>query len=518
MQTTRRTILAAGATSIATLSTGAALSSCTSSSAATYEREDAKLVLGLSRQVTSLDPADGGSVDSDSSIQNAIYSGLAWYDADYKLTPQLAEKWEQTAKEEWTFTLRTGVTFSDGSAFDASTAVWNFERILPEDAEFSKGSTYRPIIDSVEAKDEATLIIRTKGEIRDLPDRLVNFLFASPDFTDGHNLTQEALGTGPYVLDSFDPNNGATLTRNEKYWGDTPHWDTVEYRVLASESSRVQAAQAGEIDVALQYEPSDLEQFESKEYTTGSQWSTWLNSIRFNENVAPLDDVRVRQALNHGIDKQAIIDAIFPDAGIEPAKGQLLSPRFEHNENLEDYAFDTDKASSLLKDAGYGEGLTLTLGVTSGTYVGQDNIVQIIANQLKDVGVTLEIESEAFPTWVEKTYDEDKAFALYYIGYSGENDSAGQRLGQYTSAGAQSHYKPADDEYDDFVAQLNVATDEDAQDLIDKATARYRDQAHAVFLYEQPLTYVVRNDLQWTPQPAHFLLPQDFTVKEESAS
>lgn len=515
MQTTRRTVLAASAASVAAIASGAALSGCSSrSDAATYKRSGATLVLGLSRESTSLDPGDGGSVDSDATLQNAVHSGLLWYDADYELTGQLAESWEQTAEEEWTFTLRTGVTFSDGSPFTADTAVWNFERVLPEDSGFGKGSNLRPVIDSVEAKDESTLVVRTKGQVRDLPDRLVNFLFASPDFADTHNLKQEALGTGPYVLERYDPNNGATLSRNEDYFGETPHWDTVEYRILASESARVQAAQAGDIDVALQFEPSNLDQFQGTEYGTGSQWSTWVNSIRFNENVAPLDDVRVRQALNHGIDKQAIIDAIFPGAGIEPSNGQLLSPRFEHNESLEGYAYEPDRARSLLQEAGHGDGLTLTLGISSGTYVGQDNIVQIIANQLQEIGVTVTLESESFPTWVEKTYSDEDAFALYYIGYSGENDSAGLRLRTYQSDGAQSHYSPADGEYDDLVDQLNVATEDDAPDLLDRATARYRDLAHAIFLYEQPLTYVLRNDLQWSPQPAHFLLPQDFTVKD----
>ncbi|MFC9772476.1 MULTISPECIES: ABC transporter substrate-binding protein [unclassified Pseudarthrobacter] len=470
-----------------------------------------KITLGISRQITSLDPGDAGSLDSDASVQKAIFSGLTRYDADFVLHGELAEKWAQDSPTQWTFTLRSGVKFSNGEAFDAPVAKWNFDRVLDPAAKFGQGGSLRPVIDEVEAPDATTLVIHTKGSYIDLPDRLSNFLFTEQKFAASHNTKTETLGTGPYVLDSVDLENGAKLTANPNYFGDKPAFNKAEYVVLSTETARVQAIQAGTVDAAIQFEPSDLKQFsDSTDYTTGNQWSTWNMSLRFNETVKPLDDVRVRQALNYAIDKKAIIRSIF-GADIEPLKGQLISEPFDAiNPELKPYEFDPAKAKELLAAAGHADGLELELGLSTGTYVAQDPIAQVIADQLKNVGVTLKITNQPFPAWVTRTYSEKDAPALYYIGYTSGYKAPAERLRIFTSTGSQSHY--ASPEYDDLIKKLTVAaTPVDQQALVNEATELFRDQAHAAFLWPQPLTYVVKKDVSWKPRAEHWLVPQEFS-------
>lgn len=474
------------------------------------------LVIGISRKLTAVDPAIGGSIDGDSTVARAIYSGLTYYDPGLELKGELAESWEQDSDTRWTFHLRSGVTWSDGTPLTAEQVKWNFDRHLAQGSKLSNAAAVKAIITSVEAPDPQTVVITTNGPFIDLADRLAHFFIANPAFIDAHQGQQVALGTGPYVLDSIDLENGAKLSRNPAYYGPAPAWEHVEYRVLETEAARVQAAQAGEIDVAIQYEPASLELFANSDvYDTGNQWSSWNNTLRINENVKPLDDVRVRQALNYAIDKESLIRDVI-GADITPLAGQVLAGPYDKvNPDLQAYPYDPAKARQLLAEAGYANGLTLELGLSTGTYVAQDPVSQVIAKQLGEVGVTLEITNQAFPNWVDRTRSPEKAPALYYIGYTSGYRSPAERLRIYATSNSQTHYAQPDTVYDELVGKLTVATTVgQQQELVNQATAHFREQAHLVFLWPQPLTYVVKKDLQWTPRPEHWLVPQEFSPKQ----
>jgi len=506
---TFRTVAAAvlAATSLALTACGAV-----TSGTSTGAEEDSSLVIGISRKLTSIDPAQGGSLDGDATLARAIYSGLTYYDPELELRGELAESWTQDDDTHWTFVLRDGVTWSDGSPFTAEQVVWNFQRFLDPESTLGNAAAIRAIISGVTAPDEGTVVIETNGPFIDLPDRLAHFFLVNPDFVQAHPDELVALGTGPYVLESVDLENGAVLTRNPGYFGEAPEWERVEYRVLETEAARVQAAQAEEIDVAIQYEPASLELFAGSDvYDTGNQWSSWNNTLRINENVAPLDDVRVRQALNYAIDKEALIRDVV-GADVEPLAGQVLSAPYDRiNPDLAAYPYDPERARQLLAEAGHADGVTIELGLSTGSYVAQDPVSQAIARQLGEVGITVEITNQSFPNWVERTRSAEDAPALYYIGYTAGYRAPAERLRIYTSGNGQSHYAEPDAVYDDLVTQVTAATTpEQQQELVNRATAHYREQAHAVFLWPQPLTYVVRKDLEWTPRPEHWLVPQEF--------
>ncbi|WOQ16117.1 ABC transporter substrate-binding protein [Raineyella sp. W15-4] len=513
MSPSPRTRLLAAAVALLAL---APLAACGTANGSSGAPAGDNLVIGISRKLTALDPAKGSSVDGDGSIQRAIYEGLTSYDANQQLQPQLATSWQQTDQTTWTFTLRDGVTFSDGSPFTASDVVFTFNRYLDPNTKITTAAAVKAFVSSVEAPDDHTVVIHTKGPYLDLPDRLANFFIQDETFVKAHpDDVKAAVGTGPYVLDTVDLENGATLHRNDSYWGAEPQWKTVAYKVLETEAARVQAAQAGSIDVAIQYEPADLKLFgKSKDYTTGSQWSSWNNTLRLNENIKPLDDVRVRQALNYAIDKQAIIRDVL-GADVQPLAGQALAAPYDKvNPDLTAYPYDPAKARQLLAEAGYPQGFDIELGLSTGTYVAQDAAAQVIAKQLGEVGVRVNITQQAFPNWVQRTYSDQNAPGLYYIGYTSGYKAIAERLRTYATSNAQTHYAQPDTTYDGLVAKVTTATTaEEQQQYANQATAQFRDQAHVVFLWPQPLTYVVRKNLQWTPRPEHWLEPQEFSPK-----
>ncbi|MGW4578292.1 ABC transporter substrate-binding protein [Rhodococcus sp. YH1] len=502
------------ATAVAALTTAVVLTSCGVLDGDAGASGDSDVLrLGLSRQLTNLDPGASGSLDGDATVQGAIFSGLTRVDPNLELVGDLAESWEQESETRWVFHLRDGVKFSNGDPFTAHDAVWNFERVLADTAGFSNGASLAPVIASVQASDDATLVIETKGPYLDLADRLANFFFTQQKWVESHNPKLEPLGTGPYRLVSVDLENGAVLERNPEYFGGAPDFENVEFKVLSTEAARVSAVQTESIDAAIQFEPSNLAQFEnSNVYTTGNQWSTWNMTLRFNETKKPLDDVRIRQGLNYAVDKETLAKSLLGD-DIEPLYGQVVSEPYDLvNSNLQPYPYDPAKARQLFAEAGYPDGFELEMQLSTGTYVASDLIAEAIANQLAEVGVKVNITTAQFPAWVERSRTDDVA-DLVYIGYTSGYKSPVERLRIFTSKYAQSHF--TDPVYDDLIARLTVAPNEQEQQrLFDEATAHFRENPHVLFLWPQPLTYVVAKDLQWTPRPEHWLLPQDFSRAE----
>ncbi len=506
--------LALAAAAVAGCSSASGATSSTSGSASALLKQGI-LVLGLSRQLTGLDPGKSGSVDGDSSIDRAIYASLTIYTATDQLEPDLATSWKQTGSAQWTFYLQPGAKFANGTPLDAAQVVWNFDRLLAPNTTLSGASTVKTWVKSVAAPNPTTLVINTLGPILDAPERLSAFFIANEQYVTAHPNGLSALASGPYEIKSYDIENGATLVPNPDYYGPKPTWKEVIYKILSTEAARVQAAEADTIDVALQYDPTDLRLFaNSSVYDTGITTSSWNNTIRFNEAIKPLNNVLVRQAINYAIDKTAIIKNIL-DVNEQPLAGQVVSKPYDTlvNPTLSPYPYDPTKAKQLLAEAGYPNGFSVELALSSGTYVAQDPITQVIAQELGAVGIKVSIVNEDFGTWVDQT-ESANAPAMYYIAYSSGYPSPAARLQIYADSDLQSHYDPPDTAYDELVQELqNAATTAQQQALFDEATDNLYQQAQAVFLWPQPLTYVINKDLNWIPNPAHWLDPQDITLK-----
>jgi peptide/nickel transport system substrate-binding protein len=508
-------VLALAAAALAGCSSASGDPNSSSKGSAAALLKQGTLVLGLSRQLTGLDPGKSGSVDGDASIDRAIYASLTVYTATNQLEPDLATSWKQTGPAQWTFTLQPGAKFANGTPLDAAQVAWNFDRMLAPNTTLSGAATTTSWVSSVSAPNATTLVINTKGPILDAPERLSAFFIANEQYVGAHPNGLSALASGPYEIKSYDVENGATLVPNPDYYGPKPSWKEVIYKVLSTEAARVQAAEADTIDVALQYDPTDLRLFNSSSvYATGITTSSWNNTIRFNEAVKPLNNVLVRQAINYAIDKTSIIKNIL-GVNEQPLAGQVVSKPYDTlvNPTLSAYPYDPTKAKQLLAQAGYPNGFSIELGLTSGTYVAQAQIAQVIAQELGAVGIKAGIVNEDFGTWVDQT-ESGNAPALYYIAYSSGYPSPAARLQIYSDSDLQSHYSPADTTYDKDVAELqNAATPDQQQALFDQATDNLYQEAQAVFLWPQPLTYVISKDLSWIPNPAHWLDPQDITLK-----
>lgn len=470
------------------------------------------LRLALSRQLTGVHPHKGGSPDSSGAVIGSIYESLTTISADFEVEPGLATDWEQVDDLTWRATVRTDRVYSDGTPLTAQDIVWNFERILDPEYEGTVGAPIRKYLGSVTADDEQTLTFHLTAPALDLPGRLWSVYIVQPAFAETHNLSLESLGSGPYVVDSLDLENGAELSLNPHYTGEKPAFASVKYTVLASEAQRVAALQSGEQDIVLNLEPLSLDQFEdSPDYTTelGVGPQPLVLAINERKTGTPLADPRVRQALNYATDKEGIISGILKDS-VDPLPGQVLFEPFqEPSDAVEAFPYDLDEAKRLLKEAGHADGFTLEVDVPSGTYVSAELITQAIAQQWDEIGVELKITTTPFPAWLQRQYGEDdQAADLVYIMWGGQYRGGYSLFDAFRSDHIQSHVDAP--EFDELIGRVQAATDLDEQrELIDQAVEDYHEKAHTVFLYPSPFTAVVSRGVSWTPKPSRYLYAQE---------
>ncbi|MDT7650926.1 MAG: peptide/nickel transport system substrate-binding protein [Pseudonocardiales bacterium] len=470
------------------------------------------LRLGLSRQITGINPHKGGSPDSSGSIVGSIYESLTQIAPDLSVQPSLATSWTNTDPLNWRFTIRTDSKFSDGTPLTADDVVWNFQQLLNPDYKGTSGAPLRKYLKSVTKVDDSTLQFSLSHPALDLPGRLWSIYIVQPAFAQSHNLDNEALGSGPYKLDSLDQENGATLSLNPNYAGTKPAFAQVKYTVLASEAQRVAALRAGEQDLILNLDPLDLAQFkDSDTYSTVLGVGPQPLTLALNERKTgtPLADPRVRQALNYATDKTTIIKSLLQGA-VEPLPGQVLYEPFQAPDPaVSAYPYDPEKAKQLLAEAGYASGVTLTVSLSSGTYVSQDAATQAIAAQWQKVGVTLKIQQQPFPAWLQSQYGpDDQAADFYYIMWGGSfrGDVTGN-FGPFRSDHIQSHL--AAPEFDDLTTKAqNATTEAEKTTFVNQAVENAYSQAHAIFLYPSPFTAVVSKGLAWTPKPNRYLYAQ----------
>ncbi len=321
--------------------------------------------------LTTGQPSQGGEGSRFMGV--TLYDGLLNWDLSSfekpaALIPGLAESWSvnDADKRVWTFKLRRGVKFHDGSEFNADAVVWNFEKLLRREspqfdpAQAIQGSLYSGSIDSWRKVDEFTVEIRTKEPDSGLIYGLVNIYFSSPKRWEelGRDWTKFAAkpsGTGPWILDSFTPRERAELLRNPSYW-DTkriPKSDRMVLLPMPDANTRVAALLSGQVDWIEAPPPDAIPQLKAKgmQIVTNAYPHIWPYQISFLED-SPFRDLRVRKAANLAIDREGMVKLLGGMA--TPAKGMVNVGHPWFGNPSFDIKYDPKEAMRLLAEAGYG--------------------------------------------------------------------------------------------------------------------------------------------------------------------
>jgi len=352
------------------------------------------------------------------SMNGQIYETLVTRDAGMKLQPELAVSWT-SAPDGWTFKLREGVTYHDGSAFTAEDVAFSIVRAQSPSSDFKEQVKN---ITSVEIIDDYTVKLMTDGPNPILPNQLTSTYILDKGWAEKHNVVvpqdfkakeetyavRNANGTGPFKVVSRAPDELTVLERNTAWWGDKlfpGNIDRIEYRPIGNAATRVAALLSGEVDFVLDPPLQDLKRIEAsdglKVITVAQIRSIFFGMDQGSDELRtsdvkgknPFKDVRVREAFNLAIDKSAIQRVVmeglsFPTAMITPPGVLGNTP-----ENDPPFGFDVAKSKALLAEAGYPNGFTVRLDCPNNRYNNDEKICQAAVAMLAKVGVKVNLEA-----------------------------------------------------------------------------------------------------------------------------
>jgi len=348
---------------------------------------------------------------SSASIQGNIYDGLIGYAPDGTLRPELAKSWENPDDNTWIFHLHSGVKFHDGSDFNAEDVIYSLERIMDPETAATRGGLLRAQIVSMEALDELTVKITLAG-----PNATFLSVLAAADCymvdkewgESGHNFKSEANGTGPFMLAEYEPGVQYVLVRNPNYWKEgLPYLDKLVLVPIQDDNTRINSLKNGDIDMAEVVPWQDTISLKKPPYKIYSGYETF-NFVRINTSRAPLDNPKVRQALNYIIDREEICQVAFGGEAKPISAGLILEDHWAFSDELKEYwKKDHELAKKLLAEAGYSDPSQLKLTLESSNLPIHLDNAQLIQNQLSNFGIDVTLKVLEVPTLLEKRTSGD---------------------------------------------------------------------------------------------------------------
>ncbi|MBA5776908.1 ABC transporter substrate-binding protein [Stappia sp. F7233] len=470
----RRLLLSAGA---ALIGLAAALAISSPASAA---RTD--VTLGVRLEPPHLDPTAGAAAAIDEVVFINVFQGLTQVDRDGTIKPALAESW--TISDDgtvYTFKLHQGVTFHDGTAFDAEDVVFSLDRARGADSVNAQKAKFE-VIDKVEAIDPSTVRITLKQPTGDFLFTLGigDAVMVGPESADANK--SDPVGTGPFKFSRWVKGDRVDLERNSDYWGTPAKLDKATFKVIGDSAAALAALMAGDVDGFPIYPaPENLPQFEADPRFAVVVGSTEGETILATNNAKkPFDDKRVRQAIAHAIDRKAIIDgAMF---GYGTPIGSHFAPHHPAYVDLVGtYPHDPEKAKALLAEAGYPDGFKATLKLPPPAYARRGG--EILASDLKKVGIELELIPLEWAQWLEQVF-KGKDYDLTIVSHTEALD-----IDIYARDDYYFGYK--NPEFKALIARLGATTDTTARyDLMREAQKILADDAVNGFLFQLAKTGV----------------------------
>lgn len=369
------------------------------------------LRVGVPAKTSTLGNPYNSLVSSVTQTPSAIFDALTKIDTTGTVVPELALSWEATSDTTWLFRLRPNVTFSNGEPFNAEAAVAILTWLTRGDGKAAMMASELKAVSGVRALNDLTVEITTSAPDAILPKRLSLIMMVAPKAwsdlgPDG--FAQRPVGTGSYVLEDWGEDSSRSILRaNTTSWRAPVHFDRLEVLFPLRDSIvRRQALESGEIDITVQVAFDDLKYLEAQGFATQVLQVPQIRALgltNLRDDVPALKDVRVRQALNYAVDKDAIAESFYYGE-VEPVGQGAIPGTAGYNPDIQPYPHDPDRARALLAEAGYSEGLELDAEVE----IGQAQVIYEKASQdLARVGVTLNVRAVVATQWLQKYFSSD---------------------------------------------------------------------------------------------------------------
>jgi peptide/nickel transport system substrate-binding protein len=367
------------------------------------DTKDQSLTIGMDYVTQNYDPISA-TATADYTYFRFVYDTLVSTD-DGTPKPWAAKSFTAIDAQHWRFTLREGVTFTNGEPLDAEAVRYTFQRALDD-----KKTPWRVRIEALQRMaivDPLTIDFFLSTPVGNWPTRTSVVWLVPPKYTQENPdaLVTKPVGTGPFTVDSFSPGESVALSPNKDFWGTVPTLRSVELRAIPEDSTRISALMAGDVDVAYRVLPDFAEQVENGGKKLVSVPSGQSANIFFQTTTdTPLKDKRVRQAIDYAIDKNALRESITQSYGRDLA-GQLVGKNsVGFNPDMKARPYDPDKARQLLKEAGYADGVTVAFDYSLGRYFRDKEVGQAVSGYLQAVGITVQQNPMEGGAWLDRLY------------------------------------------------------------------------------------------------------------------
>ncbi|MCM3489823.1 ABC transporter substrate-binding protein [Alkalihalophilus marmarensis] len=463
--------------------------------------EGNEIVVGVIGDPQSWDPIDTFLLDW-STVGTSIFEGLVDRNLDLELVPGLATEWEYEDDTTLRFVLREGVEFHNGEPFNADAVKFTFDRLLGEEGAQGPQRSNYTAIEEVEIIDEYEVVFHLNQPDPILLTKLAGYGagIVPPGYIEENgdeHFNANPVGTGPFKMVSYSRDSQIELEKNESYWKEgLPKLDKVTFRFIPEATTRLAELQTGAIDIMKRVEISQVSNvIDNDNLELIEVGSPTVYSLRFNTDMEPLDDVRVRQALNHAIDTQEIIDTILDGYGNRIATYQSdLS--FGYNPDLEPVEYDPELAKQLLDEAGVEEGTTLEV-YTSGDDSTFREIVQAVGFYLEQVGIQINVNTVEFSALTSDLIPNGQAGHMYRQSWGGWTLDFDNTAYSMYAEGEQWNPSFYDEKVQELLeANRQTVDQEEREAIFMELTERLYELYPEINLYQSVDRYAINNRVQ----------------------
>jgi peptide/nickel transport system substrate-binding protein len=430
----------------------------------------------------------------------SMFDSLVGRDADSRIVPQLAESWRILDDTTWQLKLRRGVVFHDGEPFNAETVRFTFQRVLDPEQKSPNRANMAEVA-RVDVIDDYTVNVVTRRPYSPLINRLLDFPMVPPKYVaekGNQGMALKPVGTGPYRFVELVKDDRLVVEAFDRHWRGAPRIRRVVYKPIPEPFTRAAALRNNEVDLVTTIPPSLARELERVGGVRVQRVpSSWIIYLGLNALKKPLSDLRVRQALNYATDVDAIVKNVLEGNG-RRLEGPLTPQMFGYDPGVKGYAHDPVRARKLLTEAGYPDGLDITLESPAGRYQGDKEIAEALGGQWQKAGFKPRVQVTEWGAYF-KRYLGKQFQDAYLLGLGGPMQDGDELYNLVSSKGRGLYYK---NERVDTLFDLGRAT-------MDTTRRRevYRDLARAmvedatwVFLLQQVDIYATRDRLTWTPR------------------
>lgn len=452
--------------------------------------EEQSLRVGMGLVTSNLDPISTTAI-ADYIYLRLVYDTLVSVDSGTP-EPWAAESFEAIDPQHWRFTLKEGITFSNGEPLDAEAVRYTFQRALDDPA--TPWRVRIAAVERMEIIDDLTIDFFLSTPVGNFPTRTSVVWLVPPVHTAANPdaLVSEPIGSGPFTVEDFAPGDRLVLNGNPDYWNNPPELETVEFTAIPEESTRASALAAGDIDVAHRILPDFVDQIENSGAEIVSVPSALSANIFFQSSVpgTPLADVRVRQAIDYAIDKDALTDAVTQGYG-GPLQAQIVGPdSIGFNDDIEPRPYDPERARELLDEAGYGDGVELAFDYPLGRYFRDKETAEAVSAYLQEVGITVTQNPMEGAAWLDRLYTGVWGPLNYWSIQDAPAYDLSWTLEIFLSTNIRKITN--DPEFDAMIAESFTYTDTEERDAFLQTVSEYAfEQAFMVNFHQDPGIYAV---------------------------